>query len=151
MIITFVGHSLIPSGDQVKEAVKNNLRANIPPSEKLTCYVGGYGDFDRLCAIACRELKAEGINMEVLYVTPYLDSYARDKIAEMRSFGLCDGSVYPPIENTPARFAISARNKWMVSGSDLIIAYVKCSYGGAYSSLCVAKRRKKRIINIADL
>jgi len=68
----------------------------------------------------------------------------------MQRCGLCDTSIYPPIENVPPKFAISKRNEWMMISADLIIAYVNRSYGGAYKSLQVAKRRKKKIINICN-
>ena len=68
----------------------------------------------------------------------------------MQNCGFCDTSIYPPIEQVPPRFAISKRNEWMMANADLIIAYVNHEYGGAYQSLRVAKRRKKKIINICD-
>lgn len=58
--------------------------------------------------------------------------------------------LYPPIEKVPLKFAISKRNNWMVENSDLVIAYVNHSFGGAYKTLQAAKRKKKRIINICD-
>ena len=72
-------------------------------------------------------------------------------IKEMQENGFCDTSIYPPIERVPLRFAISKRNEWMMENADLIIAYITHSYGGAYKSLRVAKRKKKKIINIFDL
>lgn len=38
----------------------------------------------------------------------------------------------------------------MMTNADVIIAYVNHSYGGAYKSLQVARRREKEIINICD-
>lgn len=63
---------------------------------------------------------------------------------------LYDSIIYPPIENTPPKFAIIKRNEWMVNKSDLIIAYVNRSYGGAYKSFAYAEKKKKTIINLAD-
>ena len=151
MIIAFAGHSLISSTDRVKETVKEQIRNNIIDVKLITCYLGGYGDFDEICARACRELKQEYDDIEVVYVTPYISLSEQAKIKEMQSYGLCDTSIYPPIENVPLRFAISKRNEWMITNADLIIAYVNRSYGGAYKSLQVAKRKKKKIINIYDL
>jgi len=131
--------------------VKEQIRNNIIDVKLVTCYLGGYGDFDEICARACRELKQEYDDIEVVYVTPYISLSEQAKIKEMQSYGLCDTSIYPPIENVPLRFAISKRNEWMMTNADLIIAYVNRSYGGAYKSLQVAKRKKKKIINIYDL
>ena len=151
MTITFAGHAVIFSDKNIKEMVKEQIRNNIADVELVTCYIGGYGDFDKTCACACKELKKEYVNIEIVYVTPYISLSEQLKIKEMKSCGLCDTSIYPPIENAPLRFAIAKRNEWMMANSDLIIAYVNHNYGGAYKSLQAAKRRKKKIINICDL
>ena len=150
MIISFTGHSVIPSKDTVKEIVKEQIRNTATNAEHLTCYLGDYGDFDRICACACRELKRELPYMELVYVTPYMNLSQQAKIKDAQNCRLYDTTIYPPIENTPPRFAISKRNEWMMTNADTIIAYVNHSYGGAYASLQVAKRKKKRIINICD-
>ena len=151
MTIAFTGHSKIFSGNLVKEMVKEQIKNNIIGMNSVTCYIGGYGDFDEICALACKELKLECDGIEVVYVTPYINQQERLKIKEMQNNGLCDTSVYPPIENTPLRFAILKRNEWMMTNADLIIAYVNHNYGGAYKSLQTAKRRKKKVINIFDI
>ena len=150
MTITFVGHSTVSSKIMLKDLVKEQLRISISNSDSVTFYLGGYGDFDEICSYACRELKEENRNIEMVYVTPYLNLSEQKKIEEMKRCGLCDSSIYPPVESTPPKFAISKRNEWMVTNSDLIIAYVNHSYGGAYKSLQNAKRKRKKIINIAD-
>ena len=151
MTITFAGHSFISSNNKVKEMVKEQIRNNIIDVKLVTCYLGGYGDFDEICARACRELKQEYYGIEAIYVTPYISLSEQEKIKEMQRWGLCDASIYPPIEKVPLRFAISKRNEWMMTNADLIIAYVNHNYGGAYKSLQTAKRKKKKIINIYDL
>ena len=151
MIIAFAGHSFISPKNKIKEMVKEQLRNNIIDVKFITCYLGGYGDFDEICARACRELKQEYDNIELVYVTPFISLSEQEKIKKMQSCALCDTSIYPPIENVPLKFAISRRNEWMMTNADLIIAYVNRSYGGAYKSLHEAKRKKKKIINIYDL
>ena len=151
MTISFAGHSFLSSKDKLVEMVKEEIRKLVVEVDCITCYLGGYGDFDEICARACRELKQEYGGVEIVYVTPYISLSEQAKIKEMQSCGLCDTSIYPPIENVPLRFAISKRNEWMMANADLIIAYVNRSYGGAYKSLQVAKRKKKKIINIYDL
>ena len=150
MIITFAGHSFISSKNKVKEMVKEQIRNNIIGIKSVTFYLGGYGDFDEICARVCKDLKKEYSGIEVIYVSPYITLSEQAKIKEMKNRDLCDASIYPPIENVPPKFAISKRNEWMIIKSDLIIAYVNKSYGGAYQSLQVAKRKKKKIINICD-
>lgn len=147
MIITFAGHSTVFSCEQVKEAVKEQIKNNISSNEKTVFYLGGYGEFDSICACACNELKKE-YSIEVVYVTPYIN---HSKIKEMQDVGLYDTSIYPPLENVPPKFAILKRNEWMIENANLVIAYVKNNYGGAYKTLNTAKRKKKKIINICDL
>ena len=150
MIITFAGHAFITSNNRVKEIVKEQIRNHVDASGNITCYLGGYGNFDEICACACRELKQEHYDIEVVYVSPYLSLQEQAKIKEMQRSGLYDASIYPPIEKTPPRFAISKRNEWMICKSDIVIAYVDHNFGGAYKSLQIAKRKKKKIINIYD-
>ncbi len=101
MIIAFAGHSLISSYAKVKKMVKENIRKNIADGALVTCYLGGYGDFDEICARACKELKEEHYDIEIIYVTPYISISAQDKIKNMEKDGLCDMLIYPPIENAP--------------------------------------------------
>ena len=151
MTISFAGHSLVVFSDTVKEIVKAEMRKIISGTDRITCYIGGYGDFDQICARASRELKNEFAGIEIVYVTAYMTSSAQEKIREMQAYGLCDSSLYPPLENVPPRFAISKRNEWMIENSDVVLAYVNHNYGGAYKSFCVAKRKQKKIINVFDL
>lgn len=151
MIISFAGHAFVCSNSKVKETVKEQIKNNIDLNEKVVFYLGGYGEFDEICALACRELKQEYNNIELIYVTPYFGLSEQLKIKEMQKYGYCDMSIYPPIEKTPPRYAILKRNEWVVKNSDIIIVYINHFYGGAYKSFQAAKRKGKKIINIYDL
>ena len=72
MIITFSGHSFISSKNKIKEVVNEIVLSNISNQESVICYLGGYGDFDEICATACREIKKEHPKLQLIYVTPYL-------------------------------------------------------------------------------
>ena len=150
MIISFAGHATISYDSRVKEIVKEQIRKYMTDANGITCYLGGYGSFDAICACACRELKQECTGIELVYIAPYISLSEQAKIQEMQRNGVYDVSIYPPIEGAPPRFAISKRNEWMMTNADVIIAYVAHSYGGAYRSLQIARRRKKKIINICD-
>ena len=97
MIITFAGHSFILSHNEIKEKVKEQIVKNIVDCESVICYHGGYGNFDDICAIACKELKEEGFKIELVYVTPYISLSEQVKIKELQALGLCDTSIFPPI------------------------------------------------------
>lgn len=57
-----------------------------------------------------------------------------------------DEILYPELEQTPLKFAISKRNEWMVKHADYVFAYVNTHYGGAYNAL---KPYNKLIIGLS--
>lgn len=59
-----------------------------------------------------------------------------------------DSTLYPNIENTPPRFAILKRNKWMIDNSNFLIAYVKHSWGGSAKNSNMLKNKHIIINNI---
>ena len=150
MIITFIGHAIVPSYAKVKEMVKQHLRDYVAGDDAITFYLGFYGSFDEICACVCRELKKEYDGIEIVYITPYISLSEQNKIKRMMENKLIDFSLYPPVEQVPPRFAILKRNEWMIKNADLIIAYVDHDYGGAYKSFQYAKQKNKRVINICD-
>ena len=150
MIITFIEHSSIYNIEHLAEKIKATILENTSQNEHILFYCGGYGEFDQLCASVCRAVKKERRNCELVYVTPYITDSHQSKMEYVLSLNLYDSTVYPGLENVPYRFAIVKRNEWMVTMSDLVIAYVKKEYGGAYRSFLFAQKKKKRIINLAD-
>ena len=146
MIITFCGHSNCLFSDEEKEKLKQLLIKEIRKNPTCKFYLGGYGDFDSLCLRTLRELKTYFPNIELLFITPYLDkNYSKLELAKY----YYDDIIFPPIENVPRKFAILKRNEWMVDSADLVIAYVKYSWGGAAKTLEYAKRKKVPIVNVA--
>lgn len=146
MIITFCGHSQVIFTDEEKSLLRNILVDEINKSPTCKFFLGGYGDFDSLCLRTLRELKKEFQDIELIFITPYLDkNYSKLEFAKNHY----DDVIFPPIESVPRKFAILKRNEWMAEQADLVIAYVMYSWGGAAKTLEYAKRKKKRIINIA--
>ena len=117
--------------------------------EKTLFYCGGYGDFDRLSAEVCRSIKDSNPNCETVFITPYITEPQQEKIKFLIDSGLYDSAIYPPLENVPLKFAIVKRNEWIIDESDIIIAYVNHTHGGAYKALEYARRKKKFIVNLA--
>ena len=148
MTITFCGHSNFSFDNTVKEKLRKLLLQEIRKNPACKFYLGGYGDFDSLCLNILKEIKADFPNIELLFITPYLDdNYSKLETAKL----YYDGIIYPPLENVPRRFCISKRNEWMVDEADLVIAFVKYSWGGAAKTLEYAKRKKVEFFNLAEL
>ena len=147
MIITFCGHSNCLFNEDVKEQLKNILLDEIIKNPTCKFYLGGYGDFDGLCLRILKDLKTDFPEIELIFITPYLEkNYSKLELAKY----YYDDVIFHPIESVPRKFAISKRNEWMVNKANLVIAYVKYSWGGAARTLEYAKRKKKRIIILAE-
>ena len=146
MIITFCGHSDFLFSDEEKEKLKQILINEITKNPTCKFYLGGYGNFDGLCLRTLKELKNDFPEIELIFITPYLDkNYSKLEFAKYHY----DDVIFPPLESVPRKFAILKRNEWMVEETDLVIAYVMYSWGGAVKTLEYAKRKKKTIINLA--
>ena len=141
MIITFCGHSKLYNTDIIKDRLTRELRS-LSAQGTHTFYLGGYGDFDLLAANVLHELKPEYPELESILILPYPDRQV--------DVSLYDGTIYPPLENVPKRFAISHRNRWMVDQADMVIAYVDHDWGGAEKTLAMAQKKKLPIINLAE-
>lgn len=62
-----------------------------------------------------------------------------------------DFTIYPEgLENTPPKYAIVTRNRWMINMSDYVVVYVKHSFGGAAQFKELAEKKGKIVINLAD-
>ena len=147
MIITFCGHSNYLFSDEEKEKLKQLLIKKIRKNPTCKFYLGGYGDFDSLCLRTLRELKKEFQSIELIFITPYIDkNYSKLEFAKYHY----DDIIFPPLESVPRKFAILKRNEWMVDSAELVIAYVKYSWGGAAKTLEYAKRKNTSFINISQ-
>lgn len=146
MIITFIGHKYVSNYNDIYEKVYNIIQKQCIEKNDIAFYCGGYGEFDALCASACRKLKIKYPQIEIVFVTPYITEFQQKKIKDFTDMKIYDSSVYPPIEKIPPRLSIIKRNEWMISQSDLIISYIRRTYGGAYKTFLYAQKHKKNII-----
>lgn len=139
-IVTFCGHNEAAIGEEIWTRPYRAVEREIQNGAD-TFYLGGYGHFDRMAAGVVRELKKKYPHIKFVLVLAYLN-----REVEMTYY---DETTYPPLENTPPRYAISKRNEWLVAQADTVIEYVTHGWGGAAKTLRYAQRKHKRIINIA--
>ena len=137
MTVMFCGHAEVPDIDAVQEWLISTVERLIQRGAD-TFYCGGYGQFDLLAARCLQRLKQTCPGIWSVLVLPYLD-----RKVDAASY---DGTVYPPLEHVPRRYAISKRNEFMVIWADVVVAYVRYSWGGAAATLRFAERKKKEII-----
>lgn len=141
MIVTFCGHAQISQSEKIEKWLYDVTQKLIEQGA-TTFYLGGYGAFDSLAASVLREQKKRYPQIELILVLAYLNTG--------RNTSGYDGTVYPPLETVPRRFAISHRNRWMVESADVVVAYVLRDWGGAAETLRCAKQKKKQIISYRD-
>ena len=140
-MVTFCGHREVQEPEKVWKWLYETVAGLI--QEGADCfYLGGYGGFDRMALSAVNKAKEAHPGVRAILVHPYLD----------RSMDLdaYDGSIYPPLEKVPRRYAISRRNRWMVDQADVVAAYVIHEWGGAATTLRYAEAKKKVIIRFGD-
>ena len=152
MIVTFCGHRNVPDSNYATERltkiITDLLIKATSDNDPISFYCGGYGEFDCLAEQVVETVRKNfpSTSCEKRFITPYItQSYQRRNEQMKQRF---DEVVYPPIENVPYRYAIIRRNEWMIDAADIVIAYVKFSWGGAARSLEYAKRKGKKIIMI---
>ena len=110
-------------------------------------YVGNHGEFDAMVRRVLRELSAKyPIQYHVVL------AYMPEKRDEYRLTDYSDTILPEGIETAPKRFAISYRNRWMISRSDYVVTCVRndvASCAAKYKQLAV--RRGKKNIEICGL
>lgn len=148
MIVTFCGHSDFFGTNEDERRLLSFLdeRVGDEPSEM---YLGGYGGFDEFAYRCCKRFRENHAGTSLVFVTPYMSvEYQRNHLEYQKT--RYDAILYPDIEDKPPRFAILYRNRYMVERADLVVACVSHSWGGAYTTYCYAKKKKKEIFNLAD-
>ena len=145
MVCTFFGHRHTP--DSVRKVLINTITELIENRGVDTFYVGNHGGYDCMVRSVLKELKDKYSHICYSVVLAHMP---REKYEfEYRDFS---DMMYPEgLETVPKRFAISKRNEWMVNNSDIVVAYVIGSIGGAAQFVDYARRKKKEIINLADM
>ena len=113
-------------------------------------YVGGYGGFDRIAAVAVKRAKQKYPDITLMLVLPYHP--AERAVPAPDGF---DGTYYlEGLENTPRRYAIVRTNQIMVDTWDWLVCYVRHGASNSRNLLEYARRREKKgliqIINIGE-
>jgi len=140
MICTFFGHRDAPAW--VEERLEAEVMTLIETRNADTFYVGDQGNFDKMAQRVILRVMKKDISIRgsiVLHRIP-----KRELSTELESF-VPDG-----LECIPPRYAISHRNRWMVEHSDVVIAYVVRSFGGAAQCVSLAQKKNKTVIFLQE-
>lgn len=149
MKISFFGHADSMLSDELQNKILKYL-SELLTEGKGEFMLGGYGNFDAYALKFGLVLKKSNRELKLTLVSPYIDwSYLKKQGEYVRT--TYDEVVYSEIEQVPKKYAISARNKWIVNASDVIVTYINHKYGGAYSAYLYAIRKHKAVINFGGL
>ncbi|MBQ2774639.1 MAG: hypothetical protein IJF40_01955 [Clostridia bacterium] len=110
-------------------------------------YVGNNGNFDHMVIRMLKLLKLKYPHIRFLIVLAYMPGKNNYLNYEYNL-----DTIYPDVlENTPPKYAIVKRNRWMIDKSDYVVTYVKCAIGGAARFKEFSEKKGKIVFNIADL
>lgn len=134
---TFFGHKDTPSS--IALPLRNAIKSLITDEGVKRFLVGNNGRFDEMALQALEELEKEyGIKYSVVY------AYMPKGDAVDWKHGLFPEKV----AKAPKRFAIDARNLYMLTESQYVISYVKY-VGGAKKFENKAQQKNKKLIKLA--
>ena len=144
MVCCFFGHRDTP--ESVRPLLREEIIKLLEKYDGIMFYVGTHGSFDAMVRNTLRELKATYSHLRYNVVLAYLP------VERAGAEDTYEDTIYPEgLENVPKRFAISARNKWMVDRADIVVCYVTKRVGGAAQFVDLAERKGKRIVNLANI
>ena len=143
MTCCFFGHK--DARPDIYPKLVEAIRRLITENNVLIFLVGNQGRFDSMVLKALRQLKKEFAHISYNIGLAYMPTEKQ----EYDPYVFGETMLPEGIERVHPRYAISWRNKWMVTESDFVIAYVTHSWGGAAKYVELAERKKKSIIYIS--
>lgn len=144
MVCCFFGHKDSPVS--IKPALEQAIEDLIIAKGVDSFLVGNQGTFDAMALYALRRLKQKYPYISYNVVLAYMPKGRVEY--DLYEFG---ETILPEgIESIHPKFAISWRNKWMVNESDVMVCYVKHSWGGAAQYYELAHRKNKTVINLSE-
>ena len=145
--VSLFGHREVFDLRELHKRLYSVIAELIKEKEYVHFLIGRNGEFDEYAASVIRLARRELGNecCEISLVLPYVVSGVSDY---ERYY---DGIVIPECaQGAHAKAAIGIKNRWMVERSDLVIAYVERSDGGAYRAARYAETLNKTVINLAS-
>lgn len=138
---TFFGHKDVSK--KIEPTLRSTLVNLIENKNIDLFYVGNNGNFDNMVRRILKILKSEYSHINYAVVLAYLP--VKKKNEDYSDTIFPDG-----LENTPPKYAISKRNRWMIDRSDYVVTYVNHITGGAAHFKELAEKKGKIVLNLAD-
>ena len=143
--VSFFGHRKIEDPLSVEKALETVISSLLQRGEYVEFLVGRNGDFDQLVSSTIRRCRRKlgRDNSAHIWVLPY-------ETADYYNNEASYGEYYDEIEVFASgrghyKGAFQERNRHMVDRSQLVVFYVERETGGAYQTLCYARKQKKLV------
>ncbi len=141
MTTAFFGHRDTPC--TIKSGLKQVISTLMKEENIKHFLVGNEGEFDHLVQGVLKELSEKDTTINYSVVLAYLPKKTNTHHIEQ--------TIYPEgLETIPQRFAINKRNAWMLEKADIVIVYVTAPFGNSFQLMNRAKKKGKKVINMAD-
>ena len=142
---TFFGNRSTPQ--EIEPTLRSALIDLIENKNVTSFYVGNQGNFDAMVRRLLRSLKLSYPQIHYSVVLAYLPK--KQDLSNQEDYS---DTIYPEgMENTPPRYAICKRNRWMIDRCDFVVTYVQYTLGGAAQFKELAKKKGKIVLNLFDL
>lgn len=137
---TFIGHS--DCNPEITSKLYDTIEKLIKDYNVTTFYVGTHGKFDYYSYTTLCELE-KIYKINILVVISHLNNipeYCNSK-----------NTVFPEaVQKTPYKYAIIARNNYMIDKSEFIICYIEHTFSNTYKFVKTAIGKKLNIINLGQ-
>ncbi|MDD7675533.1 MAG: SLOG family protein [Eubacteriales bacterium] len=153
-ICCFTGHRAIPYNIMRKLAVQlNETICRLAADGILTFRAGGAMGFDTLAALCVLELRQSLGGLRLDLILPCRDQTRLWPPNETEYYNYilnnCDSVRY--ISDIYTRDCMLERDRQLVRGSEVCVAYCTKSRGGAAYTMLYAMRQGVRVINLGDV
>ena len=142
--VSMIGHRVVEDYS-VEKRLYELFRELLRTKEYVEFYLGRNGDFDILAASVIKRLHKNyrDDNSAMILVLPYPVKdyeYYEDYYDEI--------IIPDELHKVHPKAAITERNRWMVTNSDVLVAYIRKKIGGTAVCVHMAEQLERKIIKI---
>ena len=146
--VSLFGHRKIDDIRGLEKKIRKVIKGLIESKNYICFMIGRAGEFDEIAASVIKMVQKEldRDNSEIVLVLPY-------KVRDIEFYEAYyhDIIIPPSACSAHPKYAITAKNRWMIEKSDMIIAFVEHNSGGAFEAIKYAMKMGKNVINLYTL
>lgn len=149
--VSFFGHRVISDFSSVEPKVERLISTLLTHHQHVDFLVGRNGDFDLMVTAAIKRWQTQTHSdaYSLIWILPYPTAELQARLPDFKTY-YDDIEVCQAAAHAHPKQAFQIRNREMVERSDLVVFYVTHSHGGAYQTLCYARKQGKALVNLAS-